>query len=351
MGYLVAEQVPAFFTGVAFGAALLCAGLAIGLWIGKRAGVDSVNHHAHTERLVELVSRVIKWSRGMADEMSEYREVVSGVSQVFQDVDGPFNAPEREATVGLLSQVVEANEQLQSRLNRAESMLQDQANEISMHMSEARTDALTSLPNRRAFDEELKRRMAQWRRHQVPLSVMIMDIDRFKRLNDTYGHQAGDVVLAGVARALQETMRDSDITARIGGEEMAVILPNSNAEEACRAAIRAREAIEQTQHFYEDQLLQVTVSIGVAQLSVDEGQESLLRRADEALYAAKEAGRNVTYWHDAQRCLPAEKHKPKLVEPLVDNVHRAARAADPGPHDFIQVCADLRQRLEEVVRP
>ena len=94
MGYLIAEQSPAFFTGVAFGAALLCAGLAIGLWIGKRAGVDSVNHHPQSARLLELVSCVVNWSRGMADEMSEYREVVSGVSQVFQGVDGSFDAPE-----------------------------------------------------------------------------------------------------------------------------------------------------------------------------------------------------------------------------------------------------------------
>ena len=227
-------------------------------------------------------------------------------------------------------------------------MLQDQANEISMHMSEARTDALTNLPNRRAFDEELKRRMAEWRRHQVPLSVLIMDIDRFKRLNDAYGHPAGDVVLAGVAEALQKTMRESDIVARIGGEELAVILPSSNAVEARRAAVRARVAVEQTQHSYEGQLLQVTISVGVAQLSADESQESLLRRADEAMYVAKEAGRNLAYWHDGQQCLPAEPSRGGHLKPLAQ---KATQPVDPRPHDFVQVCADLRRRLEEVVRP
>jgi diguanylate cyclase len=347
MGYLIAaEQSPAFFTGVAFGAVLLCAGLAIGLWIGKRAGADAGNHHAETERLVKLVSRMVNWSHGMAKEMSEYRSVVSGVSRLFEGADGAFEQPEREATVGLLSQVVEANEQLQTRLNRAETMLKDQANEISTYMSEARTDPLTSLPNRRAFDEELKRRMAEWRRHRVPLSVLIADIDHFKRLNDTYGHQAGDEVLAEVSRSLKETMRESDIVARIGGEEMAVILPSSKAEEACRAAARARIAIEQAKCDYNGQTLRVTVSIGAAQLGKDESSESVLRRADEALYAAKDAGRNLAYWHDGQRCLPAEANRGRRLERLSEVATETAEIESQG---FIQVCADLRQRLEEVV--
>jgi diguanylate cyclase len=347
MGYLIAaQQSPAFFTGVAFGAVLLCAGLAIGLWIGKRAGADAGSHHAETERLVKLVSRMVNWSHGMAKEMSEYRSVVSGVSRLFQGADGAFEEPEREATVGLLSQVVVANEQLQTRLNRAETMLKDQAHEISTYMSEARTDPLTSLPNRRAFDEELNRRMAEWRRHLVPLSVLIADIDHFKRLNDTYGHLAGDEVLAEVSHTLKETMRESDIVARIGGEELAVILPRSKAEEACRAAARARMAIEQAKCDYDGQTLQVTVSIGAAQLGRDENSESVLRRADEALYAAKDAGRNLAYWHDGQRCLPAEAGRVRRLERLSDVAPETAEVG--SQQGFIQVCSDLRQRLEEV---
>jgi diguanylate cyclase len=347
MGYVVAaEQSPAFFTGVAFGAVLLCAGLAIGLWIGKRSALESGDHRAETERLVQLVSRMVNWSQNMAREMSEYRSVVSGVSRLFQRSDGDLGEPEREATIELLSQVVEANEQLQMRLNRAESMLKDQANEISTYMSEARTDPLTGLPNRRAFDEELHRRMAEWCRYQVPLSVMIADIDHFKHLNDTYGHQAGDAVLATVSRTLKQTMRESDIVARIGGEELAVILPNSNAQEACRAAARARLAIEQSQCQYDGQLLQVTVSIGAAQFGKNEEAEPALRRADEALYTAKEAGRNLAYWHNGQECLPVEPDRIRRLERP-----SAVAPADDSSQDFIQVCADLRQRLEEVISP
>jgi diguanylate cyclase len=347
MGYVIAaEQSPAFFTGVAFGAVLLCAGLAIGLWLGKRSVSESGDHRAQTERLVQLVSRMVNWSQSMAKEMSEYRSVVSGVSRLFQRSDGELGEPEREATIELLSQVVEANEQLQMRLNRAESMLKDQANEISTYMSEARTDPLTSLPNRRAFDEELHRRMADWRRHQVPLSVMIADIDHFKQLNDTYGHQAGDVVLATVSQTLKQTMRESDIVARIGGEELAVVLPGSSAAETCRAAARAREAIEQSQCEYESQLLRVTVSIGAAQCDKNGEAELVLRRADDALYAAKEAGRNAAYWHNGRECLPVEPDRAGRLERSPD-----LNPADDRSQDFMQVCADLQRRLEEVISP
>ena len=108
-----------------------------------------------------------------------------GVSQLFRDSPERLGEHQRLATASVLSQVVEANEQLQKRLNEAEHMLKEQASEISIYMSEARTDALTGLPNRRAFDEDLVRRMAEWRRYRRPLSIVMVDVDHFKQFNDT----------------------------------------------------------------------------------------------------------------------------------------------------------------------
>ena len=210
----------------AFAVILLCAGLAIGLAIGKRQIRHVVAPHSQElKRLIGLLAPLVDWTRGLAEDMSQYRSVVCGVSELFRDSPERLEEHQRLATAGVLSQVVDANEQLQKRLNEAEHMLKQQASEISIYMSEARTDALTGLPNRRAFDEELARRLAEWRRYRRPLSVVMVDVDHFKRFNDLYGHQTGDEVLRQVARLLHDTMRESDVVARYGGEEMAVILP------------------------------------------------------------------------------------------------------------------------------
>ncbi len=283
--------------------------------------------------------------------MSQYRSVVSSVSNLFRQQPAQLDDRKRQATLGLLSQVVEANEQLQDRLNQAERMIKEQAGEISTYMSEARTDALTGLPNRRALDEDLARRMAEWRRQRRPLSVMMIDIDHFKKFNDTYGHQAGDDVLQQVAALLRETMRESDFVGRFGGEEIVVILPGTEADQACLAAERARMAIQSAQLTHQQLLLQVTVSVGAAECLTSESAAHLIKRADEALYAAKQNGRNRAYWHDGYACRivggPADAPPDVPADPQPqnsDDVHVEAQLQE----SFARVCQDLRRRLEEV---
>ena len=241
-----------------------------------------------------------------------------------------------------MAQIVQANEQLQHRLNNAEATLQDQAEEITAYMCEARTDTLTELPNRRAFDDELSRRMAEWRRSESPVNVVILDIDQFKLFNDRFGHAAGDAVLIEVARVLQTATRESDLVARLGGEEFAVVLAGVEASEARRAAERIRKAVAATAFQYDGKSMRITVSCGVARAEKSEDGSSLVKRADEALYASKAAGRNVSHWHDSQRSVLLTPSTPTKSEPTVD--------ASPAPIDgeFLQVCDDLRQRLLEV---
>jgi two-component system cell cycle response regulator len=155
-------------------------------------------------------------------------------------------------------------------------------------------DELTGLPNRRFLLTQLSALVSGARRHERPLSVVMVDIDHFKAVNDTHGHAAGDSVLAAVATTLSERLREEDWVGRLGGEEFLALLPDEDPEGAAVVAEGLRSAIEHIGVREGTETLRVTVSVGWATLEEGEDAEGLLRRADEALYAAKAAGRNVT---------------------------------------------------------
>jgi diguanylate cyclase (GGDEF)-like protein/PAS domain S-box-containing protein len=156
----------------------------------------------------------------------------------------------------------------------------------------ALTDPLTGLHNRRGL--EGRSEAIHFRPGGAPVTqVWIMvDIDHFKRVNDTYGHEAGDEVLKAVAEALRSTARGADIVARFGGEEFVLVLPDTSAELAVRIAERLRLAIEALSTDVEGQVIRVTASFGVAQRAAQESQLEVLERADAALYSSKKEGRN-----------------------------------------------------------
>jgi diguanylate cyclase (GGDEF)-like protein len=158
-------------------------------------------------------------------------------------------------------------------------------------MATARTDSLTGLPNRRAMQEALDNAASLSSRHQVPLAALMIDVDRFKNINDTYGHDTGDLVIGAIAVALVEATRDSDVAGRWGGEEFLVLLPHTDHVAAVTVAERIREAIASTVVSNGSAGCPVTASIGVAILRHGDAG-TLLRKADAALYAAKANGRN-----------------------------------------------------------
>lgn len=159
----------------------------------------------------------------------------------------------------------------------------------------ALTDALTGLFNRRYLFERLEAEFARAKRYQAPLSCVMVDVDHFKMINDTYGHQTGDEVLKGVAATLKSSTRVSDVAARFGGEEFYLLLPGTDLDGARLTAEKLRCQLE-GQEFVSDagEKLSVTASFGcsVISLEADDGVEAFVRRADESLYTAKAAGRN-----------------------------------------------------------
>ena len=154
------------------------------------------------------------------------------------------------------------------------------------------TDTLTRLPNRRAIDDFLKKQEAQYKRYDDDYSVVLFDIDHFKSVNDTYGHDAGDVILSSFGKMLRRYSREVDFVGRWGGEEFLVVLPKTGLEGAIRFAEKLRQVVDKSKFMYKGVRIPVTVSGGVADRRSNTSLETMLKRADENLYRAKENGRN-----------------------------------------------------------
>jgi diguanylate cyclase (GGDEF)-like protein len=186
--------------------------------------------------------------------------------------------------------LVEANRRLGERVDERTQALRESEERLG---NLSTTDDLTGASNRAYFLEMSKMEFYRARRYQRELAVLMMDGDRFKNINDTHGHAAGDVVLRALTETCQEVLRASDIFGRIGGEEFAATLPDTDLVGALEVAERLRQAVEERQIEIENGTVSMTVSIGVAVISEQTTEyEQLLKQADDALYRAKEAGRN-----------------------------------------------------------
>ena len=198
----------------------------------------------------------------------------------------PYDLGELDARIqacvralALQREVVEKNRQLEDLLNRFRIL--------------ASTDELTGLSNRRRFFDELDREFSRHQRYASPLALVIVDIDHFKLINDTHGHQTGDAVLREVGRRLLNAFRRADLVARYGGEEFAVLLPETGAAEAHEVAERVRAFAADLTFGSGEPPIRLTLSGGVAAaLGAADTPEALVRRADAALYKAKSSGRN-----------------------------------------------------------
>lgn len=160
------------------------------------------------------------------------------------------------------------------------------------------TDPLTGLPNRRGFEMQFQLELERSKRYRRPLSLLAVDVDFFKQINDTYGHPAGDEVLRALGRCIREAVRPSDVLGRLGGEEFAMLLPESALSNATVLAERLRTEVERMQVVKDHMTMFVTISIGVTELSPDTlGIKEALEAADQMLYRAKLSGRNCVVSH------------------------------------------------------
>ena len=196
--------------------------------------------------------------------------------------------------------VLKTNNSLRNELKSAQDELSYQNRVIERLHTKATTDSLTQMKNRATFDEFLSNAIDNFNNTNEPLSLIIADIDYFKKINDNYGHVAGDRVLEAVAVKLKMTLRSVDFISRYGGEEFGVVLLKTTLNNAKVVAENMRHAIETTVFHVDDKKLRITISFGCAEIIKGDTISSLIKRADKQLYQAKSAGRNIVFPRDEE---------------------------------------------------
>lgn len=200
-----------------------------------------------------------------------------------------------DALMAKLVALQEENQRLASALQAKDAALASALARCEAAERDARTDALTGLPNRRWFMELAGRELAIARRYGRPFSLVMLDVDHFKRINDEHGHGAGDAVLEALGGLLASRLRQPDVAARYGGEEFLILCPNTEADRARALAERLRVEVARLPHVRhgQGQAIPVTASFGVATWRPDDTDlDAIVERADAALYDAKRGGRN-----------------------------------------------------------
>jgi diguanylate cyclase len=203
----------------------------------------------------------------------------------------------QQTLLGEITSVLEANKQLEDDLTYARLRMEEQAQELDRTRREARTDALSGVANRKGFDEKLQMMLGAYKRQGKRCVLALADVDHFKWINDTHGHAAGDQVVTQVGKFLRDCLRGDDFVARFGGDEFALIFANVDLDAGAAVAERIRATVSKNNFGLRvgEEQAAVTFSIGVAAAWDGATADALLERADQALYKAKESGRNKVY--------------------------------------------------------
>ncbi|MEM9186448.1 MAG: GGDEF domain-containing protein [Planctomycetota bacterium] len=304
--------------GIALGVLQLGAGAALGYWLAARRaprGHRLNGNNRGDDYDEQRASRLAADLRGLTDSVAHsvrrHNAAIESIDHRLREETRGV-APEQAANpltnlvVGVVGQMLGANQRLQQELGEAEDSLRRQTDELDQYRRDAFTDTLTGCPNRRALEDHLRTRLDGWRKHRAPFSVLMLDIDHFKRFNDTHGHQAGDAVLRAFGGAVAGALRKQDAVCRYGGEEFVALLPHATLQEACGASHKVMQAISNLRVDVGGQTLSVTASGGLASILADEKTSTLIARADQALYEAKAAGRDCVFKHDGEVAAPME---------------------------------------------
>ncbi len=244
-------------------------------------------HHKLEEEIQEQTSHIESQARSATD-LNQLKSMVQQRVDAIRNHMEEFQLQEQK----LVEAAEEKMEVLVQRLNEVEQETEALRKKASEQNLQAFNDTLTGIPNRHAYEERLQQEYARWKRYKQPLSIMVVDIDKFKQINDNFGHRAGDKALKIIAGQLQKMTRETDLIARYGGDEFVLLLPETNANGAMAIAEKLRNAVEQCAFHFRKKKVTITVSCGISEYQKGDTPEDAFERADQALYQSKHKGRN-----------------------------------------------------------
>ncbi len=265
--------------------------LALQEWLSTGENLESNFKEASSDFDLKMRQHLEDLKNVLAANNSDASTLKGSASQqlddVFATLDG-FKLEQRSREIAFESHIKE----LAKRIQSMESELIEAQEQLSKSQLKAMTDSLTGLPNRGAYDIYIEKEYERFRRYDGDLSILVCDVDKFKNINDSYGHQAGDKVLQLISRQVKKGTRDTDLLSRYGGEEFVVILPETDAQAAFLVGEKIREQVAGSPFHFKGKRVQITISCGIAAFKTGYRPEQVFDAADKALYKAKEGGRN-----------------------------------------------------------
>lgn len=255
---------------------------------------DHLSSHNDSLDLQVLMQKKVQLIKSNVDTASDINQLKVDVSKNIELIrlgidDFLLRANERHLSI-------EARNQL---LSKKISQMEEETQELQINFNANRQkllfDTLTGVHSRLAYDEQIEQELTRWQRYKTVFSYAILDIDHFKRINDEYGHNAGDNALKFIAQAMKKNLRKSDFIFRIGGEEFVLLLINTGVEKAEGLVNNLRASISASSFHFKQQRVEINLSAGITEVTQNDSVESLYERADQALYLAKNSGRNCQF--------------------------------------------------------
>lgn len=279
-------------------------GLAVGYYMGWARRLTRERDEISKERdaSIKLLGGLLSTAEELTADVDTHNMEIRQVGQDVVDTaaEGEMSDVQKRLLRHIAS-VLESNRKLEDDLTYARYRLEEQAEEIDRTRKEARTDALSGVANRKAFDEKLEMCVRDWRKHETPFVLVLADIDHFKWINDTHGHQAGDHVVERLGDFLKGFLREMDFIARYGGDEFAILITDCELKRGADIAERIRSrAASVVFNVATDQRASITFSIGVAAPDGQDDAKGILEKADHAMYRSKEVGRNKVHVYEQQ---------------------------------------------------
>ena len=262
--------------------------------------LDAMVEGAESNRLASLMGnrKLNDMVRAQVSDIEQTVQTATDVSQMKGAIQGSLeNIRQHLAENREQEELRQAELEGQLKnLNQRLVLMEGESERLRARLAEERvqamTDPLTNVPNRLGYEKRVAQEFSRWQRYDSPLSLLVCDIDFFKRINDTYGHKAGDRALIAIAKSIDLHIRETDYLARVGGEEFVVLLPETGLEEAKVVAEKLRKGVEACAFVYDGKPVPITISGGVAEFDKGDKVDDVYVRADKALYRAKDQGRN-----------------------------------------------------------